>query len=224
MPHGFFLEWPQALLNLPQANSSTKLLTRAAWGFWAAGVFMFLLMLGRPAFSTASVPVHGISSPGLALQFARDPADVELILSEYPSQDRITMQFKQYEDFVFIASYVGLFVVLGALLARRGDAWGGIAGTAGAICGFAAGVFDVLENRAILAVLDVPMRGTTQNMVNAISRPSTAKWALSAAALALLSTHFFGHPRWYARAAGWLMAALAAVVVVMLIYYRKFAP
>src|SRR5580658_11038262 len=188
MPHGFFPNLPQALLTLPQANSSTKLLRRAAWAFWAASLFMFLLMLGRPAFSTASVPVHGISSPVLALQFARNSADVELVLSEYPSPDRITMQFKQYEDFVFIAAYVGLFLTLGTLLARRGDAWGNIAGMAGAICGFAAGVFDVLENRAILAILNVPVRGTTQNMVNAISRPSTTNWALSAVALALLST------------------------------------
>jgi hypothetical protein len=209
MPHVFFL--------------SATLLTRLAWALWIACVVMFLLMLGRPAFSTASVPVHGINSPVLALQFARNPADVELVLSEYPSPDRITMQFKQYEDFVFIAAYVGLFLTLGTLLARRGDARGNIAGIAGAICGFAAGVFDVLDNRAILAILDVPMRETTQNMVNAISRPSTAKWALSAAALALLSTYFFGHPRWYARAVGWLMAALAMAFVVMLIYYRKFA-
>jgi hypothetical protein len=210
MPHGFFL--------------STRLLTRAAWAFWVASVFMLLLLGGRPGFSTASVPVHGIGSPGLALQFARNPADVELVLSEYPSPDRITMQFKQYEDFVFIAAYVGLFLAVGTLLARRGDAWGSIAGIAGAICGTSAGLFDVLENLAILAILKVPMRDTSQNMVNAISRPSTAKWALSAVALALLSTYFFGIPRWYARATGWLMAALAVAMVVMLIYYRKFAP
>jgi len=209
MPHGYWV--------------STKLLGRAAGACGVACACMFLLMLGRPSFSTASVPVHGINSPGLALQFARTPADVELVLGEYPSLDRITMQFKQYEDFVFIASYVGLFVTLGVLLARRGGA-SGIAGIAGAICGFSAGVFDVLEDRAILAILDVRARDTTQNMVNAISRPSTAKWALSAVALGVLAAYFWRIPRWYARTTGWLAAALALAIVGMLIYFRKFAP
>lgn len=186
---------------------------------------MLALMAGRPNFSRSSVPVHGIGDPVLALQFAREPADVELVLSEYPSPDRITMEFKQYEDFCFIASYVGLFLTLGALLARRrASQWDSIAGIAGAICGCAAGAFDVLENRAILAILNVPMKETTQNMVNAISRPSTAKWALSAAGMALISTYFFPIPRWYARMAGWLLAGLAAAVVAMLVYFRIFAP
>jgi hypothetical protein len=207
-----------------QAGTNTKLLTRAAWAFWIASVFMFALMRGRPEFSTASVAIHGIKPPDVALQFARDPADVELVLSEYPSLDRITMQFKQYEDFVFITAYVGLFLTLGTLLTRRGDARSNIAGIAGAICGFAAGVFDVLEDRAILAITYVPMRDTTQNMVNAISRASTAKWALSAVTLGLLSTYFFGFPGRYARAVGWIMAVFAAAIPVLLIYYRQFAP
>ena len=40
------------------------------------------------------------------------------------------------------------------------------------------GVFDVLEDRAILHILDVPLRATTPAMIQAIRGPSTAKWIL----------------------------------------------
>jgi hypothetical protein len=207
----------------PGSLLSAKQLTRAARTFWVAVVFMFLLILGRPRFTSASVPVHGIGLPVVAIQFARDPADVELVLGEYPSLDRITMRFKQYEDFALIAAYVGLFVTLGTLLTRRAGVYT-ILGIASAMCGIAAGIFDVLEDRAILAVLDVRMRDTTQNMVNSIIRASTAKWALTAVALGALSTYFLGISRWYARTTGWFAAVMAVAIAALSIYFRKFAP
>ena len=40
-----------------------------------------------------------------------------------------------------------------------------------------------MENRAILEILDVPLRNTTSAMLNAIRGPSLAKWMLAGVAV-----------------------------------------
>ena len=144
----------------------------------------FALLLGRPSFTNASKPRFG--DPMLALQFARDVQDIDWILGDAPSPDREVMRVKQYADFAFIASYTGLFLALGTLTSRKGG-WRRAAGIAAAICGVAAGVFDIFENRAILKLLDVPLRATTPAMIAAIRGPSTAKWVLAGVTVVLLS-------------------------------------
>jgi hypothetical protein len=96
------------------------------------------------------------------------------------------MRVKQYADFGLIASYSGLALALGFLAVRKGG-WRQVTGIAGGICGVAAGVFDVLENRAILNILDVPLRATTPAMLQAIRGPSIAKWMLLGVTILLLS-------------------------------------
>src|SRR4051794_28489608 len=110
----------------------------------------FILLMGQPSFTNASKPRFG--DPMLALQFARDVQDIDWIMGDAPSPDREVMRVKQYIDFAFIACYAGLCAALGAAVARKGE-WRKIAGIAAGICGVAAGVFDVLENRAILNIL-----------------------------------------------------------------------
>lgn len=149
---------------------------------------MLALLAGPPYFSTASQP-QTFSDPVLALQLVRDVEEVRLILSDAPSQDRETMRIKTYIDYGLIASYGGLCVSLGLLAARR-RGWRMAAGIAGGICGVAAGVFDMLENRMILALLDVPLRDTTESMLNAIRGASLAKWMLAGAALAAFASAF----------------------------------
>src|SRR5262249_38560975 len=85
--------------------------------------------------------------------FARDVDDVGLIVGEAPSPDREVMRIKLYIDFAFIAAYSSLFVVLGLLAARGPAAWHKVAGMAATMLGPAAGLFDILENRAILVVV-----------------------------------------------------------------------
>ena len=145
----------------------------------------FILLLGRPSFTNASKPPR-FGDPLLALQFARDVQDIDWILGDAPSPDREVMRVKQYADFGFIASYAGLFLALGTLASRKGG-WRRAAGIAAAICGLAAGVFDIIENRAILNLLDVPLRATTPAMIAAIRGPSTAKWVLAGVTVVLLS-------------------------------------
>jgi len=139
-------------------------------------VATLVLLAGPPYFSTASQP-QTFSDPVIALEFVQDLEEVRLILSDTPSQDRETMRIKTYIDYGFIASYSGLSVALALLLARRGG-WRMAVAIIGGVCGVAAGLFDTFENRAILAILDVPLRDTTANMLNAIRGPSLAKWML----------------------------------------------
>src|SRR4029077_7828187 len=128
----------------------------------------FVLLMGRPSFTNASTPRFG--KPMLALQFVRDVQDVDWIRGDAPSPDREVMRVKQYVDFAFIACYAALCAALGAAAARKGG-WRRVAGIVAGICGGGAAVFDVLENRAILKLLDVPLRATTPAMIDAIRDP-----------------------------------------------------
>jgi hypothetical protein len=170
MPRVFWVNW------LRRTTLLLAMLTVAA----------FVLLLGRPSFTNASRPPR-FGDPMLALEFARDVQDVDWILGDAPSPDREVMRVKQYVDFGFIACYTGLFLALAALVIRKGG-WRQITGMAAGICGIGAGVFDVLENRAILSLLDVPLRATTPAMIQAIRGPSTAKWILAGVTVVLLAS------------------------------------
>jgi hypothetical protein len=153
----------------------------------------FLLLMGRPYFTNASKPAR-FGDPMLALQFARDVQDVDWILGDAPSPDREVMRVKQYADFGFITCYTALFLALSSLVIRKGG-WRQVAGIAAGICGVATGVFDVLENRAILNLLDVPLRATTPAMIQAIRGPSTAKWILAGVTVVLLAASLIRVPK-----------------------------
>ena len=146
---------------------------------------IFVLLQGRPSFTNASRPPR-FGDSQLALQFVRSVEEVDWILGDAPSPDREVMRIKQYIDFGFIASYTALLLTCGLLVYRRGS-WRQVAGIAAAICALATGIFDVIENRAILALLDVPLRSTTPAMLNAIRNASAAKWTLAAVTIVLLS-------------------------------------
>jgi hypothetical protein len=147
------------------------------------------LLAGPPYFSTASVPQRWTFDPGLEVQTVTDAEDLRLTLGDAPSQDRETMRLKVKIDFAFIAFYGTLLVTLGLIAARSGG-WRRLVGVAAALCAVAAGVFDVLENLAILDVLDVPISATTETMLEAIRQPSTTKWSLAAACAVLLLSHY----------------------------------
>jgi hypothetical protein len=155
-------------------------------------VAAFVLLMAPPSFTNASKPRFGDSM--LAIQFARDLQDIDWILGDAPSPDREVMRIKQYIDFGFITCYTALALALSLLAARKGG-WRLVAGIAGGICGVAAGVFDVLENRAILNLLDVPLRATTPAMIQAIRGPSTAKWILAGVTVVLLAASWIRIPK-----------------------------
>lgn len=146
-----------------------------------ASVALIAILNGKPEFSNASVAPRGIPSSVVALEVARNVNEVDSILGEAPSPDREAMRIKQYIDFGFIACYVSLYVALAAFFRSP-------VAVVAAACGAAAGVPDVIENVAILRILDLRVRDTTQAMVDAIRYPSLAKWAL-----AFLATALFGY-------------------------------
>jgi hypothetical protein len=167
---------------------------------------MIAILLGRPSFSNGSRPVRGISSPVLAMEVARNIAEVDAILSDSPSADREAMRIKQYADFGFIAGYAGLYVVMSLLLMPQGRA---IAISAAAL-GVVAAIFDVIENLGILRVVNTDLAHTTQKMIDQVRYPSLIKWALASLALALLAILFLRMKRAGPRVVGalYLMAAL----------------
>ncbi len=175
--------------------------TRWVWRCWRdplerlaliaalASAACLAILAGPPYFSTASVPQRWTFDPGLEVQTVIDAEDLRLTLGDAPSQDRETMRLKVKIDFAFIAAYGILLVALGLLVARSGG-WRRFVGAAAALCAVATGVFDVLENLAILDMLDVTISTTTETMLEAIRQPSSAKWRVAALCAVLLLSHY----------------------------------
>jgi hypothetical protein len=172
--------------------------------FALACVVMIIVLNGKPEFSNASRPPRGIASPVVALEVARNVDEVDAIVGDAPSPDREAMRIKQYLDFAFIASYSSLYVALALLLRSR---WATLA----AVCGVAAGVFDVAENLGILRILDLPLRQTTQAMVDAIRYPSLTKWTLAFVATAIFGAIFLKSRPWSWKIIGALNMAAAVL-------------
>jgi hypothetical protein len=168
------------------------------------------LLVGKPSFSNASLPVRGIDDPVIAIQAARSITDVDWVLGNAPSPDREVMRIKQRIGFVFIGAYTALFLTLALLLMRAGGI-GRMVGPAATICALATAAFNAVENLAVLRILDVPLYETTAPMIGAIRSASFATWALAALTLALLSTYFLRAPGLLMRGVGGLFLITAAM-------------
>lgn len=177
---------------------------------------VFLVVLaGRPSFTNASVPVRGVADPVVALQMARDSADVEAIMGDAPSADREVMRVKQYVDFELIAGYLALALVIAAALARTQHRR--IALLIGSIAVLAA-IADVLENIATLRVVNLSLARLTPVTLDALRLASITKWNLLLSANTLLATITVMRKQWYLRAAGVLSLAGAALTAGGLFY------
>jgi hypothetical protein len=185
---------------------ATPQLQRWAGYLAVLNLAMIAILMGRPSFSNGSRSVRGISNPVLAMEVARNVAEVDAILSDSPSADREAMRIKQYADFGFISGYAGLFVVTGTLLIPRGRAIAILA----AVLGVVAAIFDVIENLGTLRVVNTDLAHTTQAMIDAVRYPSLIKWALASLALGLLAILFLRLKRAGPRVVGalYLLAAL----------------
>lgn len=159
-------------------------LHRAALVLAVLTLSSWVLLMGSPNFTNASQ--GRFFDPTISLQFARNVDDVDLVLGEAPSIDRETMRIKTEVDFAFLTAYSLLLAVSGWIVMRH-RGWRSAAGIVIFICGLGAGAFDVLENLAILEILDTPLKFTTQAMINAIRGPAVAKWSLVGVAVALLA-------------------------------------
>jgi len=145
------------------------------------------VLSGPPYFSSASRPVRGITNPVLAMEVVQNASEVDAILSDSPSPDREAMRLKQYADFGFIACYAALFVLMAMMLGRM--AW------FAAALGLLAAASDVIENFAILRLVDLPLSQTTQDQIDAIRHPALMKWALASLALGLFAALLLRQPK-----------------------------
>jgi hypothetical protein len=199
--------------------SSIKL-RRLAYALALLCIVFALLLQGKPFFTNASRPPRGIPDPGVALQMAWDIVEVDDILGDAPSPDREVMRFKQYIDFGFIPSYTALFVTLAMLLSKP-RSWTRAAAVAAMVCAVGAAAFDVLENAAILRLLDVKLNATTSAMINAIRSASAAKWSLASVTLLFLSALLLRNTGWLSRTGGSLLI-VCAVSILYGLYDNRF--
>jgi hypothetical protein len=186
---------------------------------------MMAILWAKPSFSNASRPARGISDPLVAISIAQGIDEVDDILSDAPSPDRETMRIKQYTGFGFIASYATLSLALGAFFARAARlerrSWGRSAAIAAALAAVGAAVFDVRRSVAILRILDVDLRHTTQAMIDAMRWSSIGKWALMLITLGLFAILFLASRLRMMQAVG--VACGAAAVLVLYGLYDNAA-
>jgi hypothetical protein len=182
----------------------------------AAWCLVFLVVLaGRPSFTNASLPVRGVADPVVALQMARDAAEVEAIMGEAPSADREVMRVKQYVDFALIAGYLALSVMIaGALVHTRHRRLALVMGGIAVLAALA----DVLENLGTLRVVNLPLDQLTPVTLDALRLASITKWNLLLTASTLLATITVTRREWYLRTAGLLGFAGATLCAGGLFY------
>lgn len=178
-------------------------------GFSAlACLVISILLLGKPAFSNASLPVRGITDPVIAIQAAHSTMDVDYVLGEAPSPDREVMRVKERIGFASLAAYLILFLALSALLLRSG-ALGRMLAPAAIVLALAAAGFGAAGNLSVLRLLDVNLFETTGKMINAIRSAAFAYWMLDSLTRLLLSLYFFRTPKLLWRLTGVLFAIAA---------------
>lgn len=177
-------------------------LERTAQALAVVCFVLLTVMAGRPYFTNASRPVRGIADPQIALQMARNAAEVDAILSDVPSPDRVAMRIKQYIDFAFIGTYALLAIVLSEILARNSKAAKLVA-----LFAILSAVFDARESSLALRMIDTPLASTTQGMVDALRTASLTKWALTSVAVAIIGLYWLAAGRWFMRSIGTLELA-----------------
>src|SRR5579863_2493624 len=192
-----------------------KTLQRIAWGLVGWCVVFLVVLAGRPSFTNASLPVRGVADPVVALQMARDAADVEAIMGDAPSADREVMRIKQYVDFALIAGYLALALLIAAVLARTRHRrlaliMGGVA--------VLAAIADVLENLGTLRLVNLTLSQLTPVTLDALRLASITKWNLLLSASTLLATITVTRRLWYLRTAGALGLTGAVLTAVGLFY------
>jgi hypothetical protein len=194
---------------MPLASSAR--LRRPAGALAILCLVLVILLRGKPYFTNASHPPRGIPDSEVAIQVARSLAEIDDILGNAPSPDREAMRFKQYIDFAFTAAYTALFLTLAAMLMREGG-WGRLAGATAMVCAVATGAFNVLQDVAILSILDIPLDALPSAAINAIRSAAAAKWALAAVTEAFLSGLFLKQRGWLGRATGALLLLSASLI------------
>ena len=208
-------------------RASLRKLERLAAALAVLAFVFFVLLQGKPYFTNASRPPRGIPDSEAAIQVAQSVEEIDDILGDAPSPDREVMRFKQHLDFGLLASHTALLMVLAMVLSRQGGGAPAAAAAAMAVAA-AAAVFNVVEDLAILRILDAPLVRTTPGMMNAIRRASAAKWGLAALALALMASLLWKRGGGRSRLTGVLLLLTAVLTAYgfrdnRFLFYQRYA-
>ena len=172
----------------------------------AVAVVLFL-QLAPPRFE-GRIDIRGMRTHVLALELARSVGEVRQIVGDVPSENRDTMTRKQYYDCVFMAAYTGVFLGVTAMLVEAGWIW---LGALSGVLALATPILDLVEDLAILRLMETPLALTTPAMVDAVREPSELKWFCAFAAMAIQSLFFLRSPARAGKLTGALFLAAAAL-------------
>ncbi len=138
---------------------------------------------------------YKLTRPVIALEFIQTPEQLKTILGDKAEHNRQELLDDIHRDYFFIAAYALLYIALSLLLAHRHQRrWAVYLAWVAAICGIAAAVFDVQENRAIVNLLTA--QTPDQQTVSTIHLAATVKWALSFFTTAILAVTFYASDGW----------------------------
>lgn len=165
----------------------------------AIGIFSLLVLVvavwmavGARAFSCLQQPClpHGFRGHVAALEFARTVPDAAAIVGDLGNPNREVMRRVLNRDFIFIAFYLGLYLLLATTLARTAGTFSPILTVIAVAGAFCTAGFDVLENVLVLRVLSTPLANLDGATVAGILDASVIKWTFSFITIALLSMAF----------------------------------
>jgi hypothetical protein len=143
---------------------------------------------------------RGFTDRGLAMQLARSPAEVQLILAdqggEQNAANRGVMRWLQVADFVFIAAYWLLFTLAAVLVTERRFPSSTLIAVAATIFASAAAVCDVWEDVFIVKITRSLLDASTQPLIDHCRTASLWKWSLLFLVMILLSSLFLGRSDW----------------------------
>ena len=136
------------------------------------------------------LPPHGLLMPALAIEFAPGVREVEELLGANGRDDGLRAQMRKglYGDYLFIAMYWLLLVLMSVLLGLRGGRWAVWAAVVAVVCATGAAIFDLVENLSIASLLDAA--AIDAKMVRNVASAGFGKWLLISVSMAALATLF----------------------------------
>jgi patatin-related protein len=178
------------------------------------GVLIVLVPGLRLLFRPDTTLPGGFRLPVLAAELPATGRDLQSIAGDDRRRRAIVAGLAP--DYVFIALYGLLFVLVGVMVAGAG---GGVMLGLGAACaaaGVAAAVCDVAENVHLQRALGPAGAFVTDWMADAVRRPALAKWGLTFFATACGAPLFYrpGEPGALALGALWIVAAVLGLAGV----------
>jgi magnesium-transporting ATPase (P-type) len=153
----------------------------------------------------------GASAPCmLQLQFADTEAKVTTALQRMPDRESINRSISL--DYIFIACYALLFILMGALQWTAGDAWRKWTGAALVLAGAATAAVDIRENMVLSSVINQASNAAPGDFAR-------VKWLLTFVTLGFAGTVFHRY-RGILKWVKWALAAAAFIGVLAVILNR----